>query len=223
MKRLKNCRPLFFVSFMAIIVLSLPSCYMPVNALYETARPLGEGTIELAGMYTGYSAEDVQKNFGFRGGFGISEKADIKIRYEYLQNSYETGQYLSLIPKYSFVCKNNYAIAVPLSMYSVKDISDIGYEEKGSEEYFSIAPTFLVSLDLKAGKIELTSGFRTEIFVDAEIKPIYGISSGLGFSSDLNKWAIRPEIGFSFGEDGGAINLGIGACIYLNRFRSRKY
>jgi hypothetical protein len=65
-------------------------CFAPVNNQYEKAGTLKKGNLELSGNYTRYSAsggggtESTNNNMGFRVGYGLSDKFDLKLRYERL-------------------------------------------------------------------------------------------------------------------------------------------
>lgn len=60
------------------------SSVAPITNHYERAATLKKGNVELAGNFTSYSvagvdeSESVNNNFGFRAGYGISDKVDIK-------------------------------------------------------------------------------------------------------------------------------------------------
>jgi hypothetical protein len=178
------------------------------------------------GSYTYYTGSEggISSNFGFRAGLGLSEKTDLKFRYEYMSGLpeefldedffYSKGNYFSLIPKFS-LGKGNMALLTPLSLYQLK--LD-GSGASGNSSVFSLGPTFLYTFDLNPNKIDFTAGARSEVFFGVGSFAFFGLSAGAGFSSDLSKWAIRPEIGYLAGMGGGGIfNIGIATQFYLNR------
>src|SRR6187397_2950944 len=70
------------------------SCaFAPVNNQYEKAATLKQGNFELSGSFSEYSdggvggTESTNRNFGFRAGYGVSDKFDLKLRYERLMPS----------------------------------------------------------------------------------------------------------------------------------------
>jgi hypothetical protein len=213
-------------------VFLLQSCFVPVNSLYDTAKPLGKGNTEVMGSYSYYtgSGTSLSSNYGFRAGIGISERTDLKIRYEHLGGLpvqfvdedlfYSKGDYISFIPK--FTLRNNHmAISTPVSLYLLKLGAEVGgsSESESVDPLFSIGPNFMYTWDLNPNKIDLTGGVRTEVFIGDGAAAFLGFSASAGFSSNLSKWAIRPEIGFLFGSSfgGGILNLGIGTQFYFNR------
>jgi hypothetical protein len=214
----------FFTFLMVIFVAStiLQGCFVPVNSLYESSKTLGKGNGELLGSYTNYSGEGDQlsSNFGFRAGIGLSEKTDLKIRYENMNTSVEvwddeelfsTGHFISLIPKFGF--KNPHmALLSPLSLYM---LSSGEGSSKENNSIFSVSPTFLYTFFPNPNKIDITGGIRSEIFIADGTAFTFGLMAGAGFSSDLSKWAIRPEIGFM----GGIFNIGLGVQFFLNKKR----
>ena len=103
----------FTLAALVIAGFYLHSCttVAPVHATYEKAATLGKGDLELSGHYTNYrwEGETTNNNIGFKAGIGISENADIKIRYEKLMLPDEAQEsdikinYMSVIPKFSLV------------------------------------------------------------------------------------------------------------------------
>ena len=50
---------------------------------------------------------------------------------------------------------------------------------------------------------------------------LLGITMGTGFSSDLTRWAIRPEVGASFIGGGAFLSYGIGLQLLLHNKKSQ--
>src|SRR3954469_22706436 len=80
---------------------------LPVSSQFENASTLKKGGVEVEGQYSAYlvSAEGtVNKNFGVKIGYGLTDKFDLKLRYENLAPVMDEGDgqktnYFSVIPK----------------------------------------------------------------------------------------------------------------------------
>ena len=77
---------------------------------------------------------------------------------------------------------------------------------------------FLVSgLYSKTNKFELNIILKAHFFFVDGVAFGPGISVGLGFSSDLNKWVVRPEFGYE-----GYASFGIGINFILTNMLKTK-
>jgi hypothetical protein len=220
--------------FAAGLIASLPfsSCVTvaPVNASYEKAGTLGKGNVELSGNYTHYivsgagESEAINNNYGFKAGYGLSDKFDLKLRYEKLMPvDQEPGSkfkvnYLSVIPKISLMDKK-LSLLMPISRYNFKDEDLDGKEVK--DHSYSIAPQIIRTFTSKANNADFSISLKGDYIInsgeDAENDFLLGFNVGAGFSNNLNKWAIRPEAGYLFkpGEDIGFWNIGVGIQVIL--------
>jgi hypothetical protein len=212
---------------LATLAMLTYSCAVPVNTSFERAATLGKGNVEAMGSYSRYvgfadgESEPLHSNFGGRLGVGITKDVDLKIRYErykypgikengdpfYPGEKSETGMdYISFVPKFSLVSKK-LAFMLPLSRYT------------GGT--YSIAPQFLATHTSAKNNVDLTFSTKGDFLVqkdydlDGNTKRstdfYLGFSAGAGLSSNLDKWAIRPEVGYLIkpGDTGGALSFGI--------------
>lgn len=206
--------------FSASVCISSCVSVAPVNNHFEKAGTLQKGNVELAGHFTTYSArvegesEAANDNVGFRFGYGISDNFDLKFRYErlipaYITDEFNGANYISIVPKVSLK-KNSIAFLLPFSYYFYKITDENAKTTK--EQVYSIAPQFLFTHTNKANKIDLTGGVKGDFIFNGGSDFLLGASVGAGFSKDLAKWAIRPEIGFQFfpGDDGSYTNFRLG-------------
>lgn len=211
------------------------SCaFAPVNNQYEKAATLKQGNIELAGSFTGYSAGGVggtvatNNNFGFRAGYGISDKVDLKFRYERLsprdgfdsEDVFDEGNitgvnYFSIIPKFALI-PEKLSLLVPLSHYSFKEEID-GKENSGTMN--SIAPQLIYTLTSAKNKSDFSFGLKADCLLNNNGGGgvLLGTIVGAGFSSDLSKWAIRPEVGALFIGGGAYLSYGVGLQFILSK------
>ena len=222
MKRLQS---IYIISLFSFFFFSC--AFAPVNNQYEKAATLKQGNIELAGSFTGYGAgggggtESTNNNFGFRVGYGISDKLDLKFRYERLiprdglvgEDIFDEGNitgvnYFSIIPKFALI-PEKLSLLIPLSHYSFTEDLD-GKESNGSMN--SIAPQIIYTLTNIKNKSDFSFGLKADCLLnnDGGGGVLLGTTLGAGFSSDLSKWAIRPEVGAMFIGGGAYLSYGIG-------------
>ncbi len=228
---MKLSQKIFLFSIFSIF---LSSCaFAPVNNQYEKAATLKQGNIELAGSFTGYSAGGVggtvstNNNFGFRAGYGISDKVDLKFRYERLvprdgfdsEDIFDEGNitgvsYFSIIPKFALI-PEKLSFLVPLSHYSFKEEID-GKESNGTMN--SIAPQLIYTLTNNKNKSDFSFGLKADCLLNNEGGGVLlGTTLGAGFSSDLSKWAIRPEVGALSIGGGAYLSYGVGFQLIISK------
>ena len=95
---MKNLIILLSLAFL----LSLQSCFVPVNSVYDTARMLDKKESSAGLNYSRYYAVEIDifdddesgmanynNNFGLAFRYGLSEKLNMSIRYEYLDSGSE--------------------------------------------------------------------------------------------------------------------------------------
>lgn len=214
-------------TIISIVVISatLFSCaFAPINNQYEKAGTLKKGNIELSGNYTSYSitgdgeSAKSNDNVGFRAGYGLSDKFDIKIRYERLvpAKGFEDGgfndeikgiNYISIVPKIALI-PEKLSLLIPLSHYSYKDLYN---GEVTKEKLNSIAPLLIYTISNNRNKADYSFGLKADyIFGNDGGTVLLGTTIGAGFSNDLRKWAIRPELGAIFPGGGAILSYGIG-------------
>ncbi len=155
-------------------------------------------------------------NFGFRLGYGLTERFDLKLRYEkmaftrHFDGRLRTAQYFSITPKFA-VIPGHFSVFIPIGRYYANYESD---NSKYSQRIGSVSPYLMYSMTSKNQKFDLSahvkSDFIYEFDTDAESNLYLGAGLGVGFSKDLRKWAIRPEVGISSDGSGTYWNYGIG-------------
>jgi hypothetical protein len=205
------------VIFFATLALLLSGCVVvPVNLTYESARMLDKGQIQVQGSYSRYNvvkdtSANLCNNFGFAAEYGINEKYSLGARYEHLDMTPAFGKFFeenssdfSKILKMNYIELNNrirlykdaITLGIPVGIYMVNNVIE-GAEELSGWGYLSLDPrvyfTFFGGTDI----FELSIIPKVHIivgFIGTQVIP--GISLGMGFSSDLDKWAIRPEVGY---------------------------
>jgi hypothetical protein len=180
------------------------------NSPMDHAQSLGKSNADIAvGWHQyrfggdGFSGK-LFDNLSLRLGYGLGENVDIQMRYERIKP--EDGvNYISITPKFSFA---NDALAFFLP---------VGLVFGDGEQTGVISPTMMYtkrSGQKFEGSLAVGSPIRTE---DNEF--ILDINAGFGFSNDLDKWAVRPEIGIHFqpGESSYFWHFGVAFSTNLNK------
>lgn len=217
---------------MLAFCVALSSCasLLPVNHQYEKAGTLGKGGVELSGHVTKYDVshfgrtETSNKNYGLRAGYGVSDRFDLKMRYERMafssnfDNRLRDADYFSLVPKFALIPRQ-LSVMMPLSVYIARDTAE-GKEFRRTVK--SIAPQAVVSFTNRTNKFDLSfmpkMDFLVEDGYNSQSDFFVGMSVGAGFSADLDRWAIRPEIGYSSnGQKARYLSYGIGVQIFLRK------
>ena len=207
------------------------SCaFAPVNNQYEKAGTLKKGNLELSGNFTGYNIGGVNtnNNLGFRAGYGVTDKFDLKVRYERLipgddfeEDDYFTNgdlkgvNYFSIVPKFALISEK-LSLLIPISHYSFTEEVD-GKENNGTLN--SIAPQLIYTLTNRKNKSDLSFGLKADGLFngDGGGGVLLGTTIGAGFSTDLSRWAIRPEVGASFIGGGAFLSYGIGLQFIISK------
>jgi len=208
-------RPLMALS--CTFALATSCVIAPVSSNYESARSLKKNNIEATGNFTSYTAisdgetESNNRNFGFRLGYGITDNFDAKLSYERCipvwgeeEDNLGAVNFFSLSPKYTFI-ENTFAVKFPLNLYSYNDGDE-------SESYFAINPTIIGTLPVNE-KFEFGLSAAYQVFFDEDFLDFLSFGLGFGFSSNLDRWALRPEVGYQFPPDEsdiGYFNFGLG-------------
>jgi len=213
------------IILLAFILILFSSCFAPVNLTFESARNLEKGEIDVQGSYSRYSdlggatstESNLNQNFGAKLGYGINNWYTIKFRYERLKinTDYHLDSFFSLAPDYAVVNfyeieskfkfpNANIAIGIPIGYYGIQ------YSDAPTIGMLSIDPRAYFTFTNQKNKFEFSVIPKFHIIYDGYyLEYMPGISMGAAFSKDLDKWAIRPEIGY----DG---NFSMGICLNIN-------
>ncbi len=183
------------------------------SSSFQSAESVGKGRFETTILYSSLSAgyegerDGIINDFGFFGGFGLSDKTEIRVRYDKYAFKESDGQGLNNImagPKFSSE-SGNFAFYLPVGLQFEKD----------SESTWMSEPSFILSFPLgKAVQINATPSFLFPIGEDLGFSDgLLKINLGLGVKLQ-GDWIIRPEWGLMyFAEsigDGHFMNLGLG-------------
>jgi hypothetical protein len=199
----------------AWIVLLIPafaSCVAPVNLPFESARMLKKGEVDVQGNLSAYlaSGDMVNTNFGGKVGFGLTDEHTLKLRYERLrpvsvEYQFSGSSYDSQMPAVDyFEMENKFktgrrsAFGLTLGYYSFK--------------VFSLDPRYYITFSNPENTFEFTLAPKLHIFLGEQTSFMPGLSLGFGLSSDLDRWALRPEVGWD-----GYVSYGAALTINLSK------
>lgn len=205
-----------------IFPIFLSSCFAPINLSYESAKTLNKGEIDIQGNYSRYYEPgyddggllNVNNNFGFKLGYGINDKYTIKLRYERLvMNPNYFIELFDYSYNYEIIALNyieidnklqlknpNIAFGIHFGYYG------LGSQNKFGEGIFSLDPRMYFTFFGSSNTFELNLIPKVRFLVtDGGMAIMPGIAVGLGFSTDLNKWVVRPELAYD-----GYFSFGIG-------------
>jgi hypothetical protein len=189
----------------------------PTFSDLQSARLAGKGRIELTPSFSSVSASGdeasghVQNHFGGQVATGVSDKVDLRVRYEYVDAEGEGIHILGMGPKFSLV-PDRAAFYLPVGTGIADRIQ--------SGDLFQIQPTFLYTQPVNPN-FELTGSGKAILWVDRDVDDLVAFNLGAGISSDLQRWAIRPEGGILInpGEDGRYWHFSLGFTYYADRGR----
>jgi hypothetical protein len=218
---------------LTVFIFTSCSTLAPVTNQYEKAGTLQRGNVEVSGNISKYvysaneGAEDMNKNFGFKIGYGLTDKVDLKLRYEHLlpgdklKQDIKRTNYISFIPKFS-VAGGRMALLFPTSYYESQPGT---IEDDNTVDMFSFAPQMLYTITSRKNKTDLTFGMKGDITLAAGIPSFFmGTTLGAGFSNNLDRWAVRPELGITFfpSFEGKIVSYGIGFQYVVPSFKRKK-
>jgi len=180
-----------------VIILFISSNCAPITSDMQSAKLTGKGGIELT-LDKGsldYESEgdgelsDIQDNFGLLFAYGLSEKLDIRGRYESiklndLEGSGDDILDISLMRvglKYG-ILKNKLALYLPYSIYNDGD---------GEKISGTLEPTLLYTRTIKDA-FELTPSAK--VILDDEMEGDFGLAFNLGFG--LNPGRLLKKVEF---------------------------
>lgn len=178
------------LSFLFLIALTF-SLKAQLNQNYESASTLGKKGMNLSSYYSSlqlvcdhspeYLDKEYIRNFGLRLGYGITNRFDLQLSYSYL-SLVDLNHHFCISPKYS-IYKNKIAASIPLSFY---------YGNEG--KLFTLSPKIILTQPISQ-YLDISLIPKMEIAVGGSFERFYSVSIGFGVSKNLQKWAIRPELG----------------------------
>lgn len=180
----------------------------PVN--FDGAPVLKPGQIEttlfFSGSYASYHSDINTKGYlpGIKIGFGIARSFDLKISYSRGMYKYSWGgdwskwldskeNNITISPKVSFL-HGILAVKLPFTLTLYKN-----YQDK-LKAWYAISPRFIVSLHYKQYVEFNMSPFFEYVIPGEGNDPVCFVGGNIGFafSSNLQRWSVRPEAFLSY-------------------------
>ena len=157
-------------------------------------------------------SEHLQNHHGLQAAYGIFSKMDFRLRYERISvdtNGHDSAgvNVFGFGPKFGLV-KNWVAFYVSVGLAFGEDIE--------ISDTWQVHPTLLFTLPISKN-IEINPSAKVLIPFKSGQDTLVAFNVGTAFSTNLEKWAIRPEIGFLFnpGESGHFMHFSIGLTLAI--------
>lgn len=194
--------------FLTICSLMLSGCY--AYSSFQTAKTVEKGKWQGTASYSSNSFSNSGESDRINGAIeaqlraGLSDKSDIGFRYAYIDvdNASEDYGMIAIEPKFMLV-KDRFSLIAPLGMYVGQYVNE--------DESFHFSPGFIATYPFNKN-FDASVASRYMIFFDSDSDNLVALNLGFGVSTDIEKWAIRPEIGYLFnpGNDGHYFQYGVG-------------
>ena len=197
----------------AALALSLSGC---VASDLQSARLVGPGNFEITPSYSmgilsgDGETERATNQFGVQVARGLTPRIDLRMRYEYIDIAPGREEGFSILgfgPKFGVV-EDRLAIHAPVGFAFGGDVI--------SSDSWMFRPTVLLTHTIN-DHAEITTAGKGIIWLNEDdIDNFVGASLGLGLSSDLERWVIRPEAGFlrNPGEEGTLWHWSVGFTLF---------
>lgn len=188
---------------LAAALLACSGCYS--FSSYQTAHTLQPGEISITPSVSRFQFTyqrskpedgDWTVELQARAGLGRNFDCGLKVSRIFLEDGYE---FVAIDPKVALV-PDRVAFSMPVGTFIIRDLDD----------KIQIHPTLIFSAPSKGNHSEIAFAAKALIFLDrsasgqrssAGTKSLLAFDLGARFSTDLNTWAVHPEIGVLFDPD----------------------
>lgn len=178
------------------LFLFFTSC-APVYSELQSARTVGKNRVEALPYFTttSFSADGetdgLQNHLGLQAAYGVTDKLDIRFRFEHIWTTLEdaegNAQMVGIGPKYNFV-EDVLSAYLPVGRA-------LG---EGSSDSWQIQPTVLATLPAVKNVLDINLSPKYILTLGEGQSDYFAANLGLAVSTDLNRWAVRPEYGMCF-------------------------
>ncbi|MBL7848650.1 MAG: hypothetical protein JNL40_14360 [Cyclobacteriaceae bacterium] len=176
----------------------------PIASEMQSARLAGKGQVEVTPQYSEIhfrqvsAMPDESKNtevkghlLGLQAAYGVTNTMDMRLRVEQIRFRGNTQYVFSVGPKFSLV-RDRIALFVPIWFVDAKPAQT--------------QPTLVFTLPVIRNKVEFNPSAKTIISVSG-YDPMNGLmiafNAGFAISTDLSRWALRPEYSVVYDIKGG--------------------
>lgn len=210
---MKNLLTCLLITVCVVILIGVKSC-APVFSEMQSAKLVDQGNYEVT---PGFTAVDVdgsdQTEMGFQAAYGLSDAADIRLRYVYAKFDDAELKYhvIGAGPKFRII-EDRMAFYVPVGFAFGQDVKE--------SETVAIHPTLLFTM--MAGQyVEINPSVKYLYPFDSDSNDLAAFNIGIGFSTDYSRYVIRPEYGWLFDPEGSLSDnysqFSLGVTVYTNR------
>ena len=196
-----------------LLLLFLTQRCAPVFSEMQSARLVQKGGVEASGIYSnvGFAedgeADHIQNHIGVRFAYGFSDEVNVRFGYENVFESGEDGAHIVGIgPKFQ-ILPDRIAAYLPIGTAFGSNIS--------TSDSWQIQPTALFTIPITSN-IEFNPSAKWLIPLSSDQENQVALNFGAGLSTDINRWAIRPEIGLLYnpGSGGHYTHYSVGFTFY---------
>lgn len=204
---------------LAAIAAQMTGCAAPFSDL-QSARLVGEGNFEATAHYTAVSfsasgtSDTTQREWGVQAAVGVSDDVDLRGRFERISvdDADLDTNVLAAGPKVG-LATDRAALFVPIGFAVGGDIE--------TSKTWQVQPTILLTAPAN-GKFELNGSGKILIPMSKDGgDELVAFNIGAGISTDLTRWALRPEFGvmISPGEEGAYRQASLGLTVFSGKGR----
>jgi hypothetical protein len=176
--------------------------WMPPAASLQNAHMVGDEQVRVAGSWyglkdTGEGGEKLTNTFAGLLGVGLNDRTELQFRFDHFDfsDSDVNYEFVSVGAKVGLI-EDRLALVLPLGMYA-RD----GIEWSSVQIHPGAVGT------LQAGQyVEVNASGKILFPFDQDNLIWFNLGVGVGFSTDLDRWAILPEIGYSVCLDEGEVD-----------------
>ncbi|MEZ5014890.1 MAG: hypothetical protein R2794_11420 [Chitinophagales bacterium] len=206
--------------FLFSILLIIHAC-VPVNSSFDSARMLEKGELGIRGNGSDYyynaggNTDRSNTNYGLAIIYGLNTRWNISGRYEVIDfpdNTTDFYHYAEIKTKFS-ILPNTLALCLPLGVYAAEEQKPV----------YVLSPQAMFTYPFNA-RCEITFSAKADLFLEKDDDIPIGLQAGLGLSSNLEKWALRPEIGYMIhpGVAERAFTYGVGLQYNFTLFQAQE-
>ncbi len=195
MKKLSRKRSKKFVLTLIIATVFFQTSAQMFSEL-QSARTIGYSKIEINSYYSSLTfhedgeSEGFINDIGIQAAYGVSDNADIRIRYERIwlkDGEIDDGiNFFNVGPKFN-ITKDKVAFSLPLGK---------SFGENSTKDW-QLHPTLLFTIPLAKDMVDLTLSPKYMLVFCSECTDLLAFNLGASFG-DLRIWAFRVEYGLIY-------------------------
>ncbi len=203
--------------FLLFALVLLAGCVAPFSDL-QSAKTVGKGKAEITPSFSAVYFEDdlndtghIQDHLGLQAAIGMSEKVDLRLRFERItvdKDGESPFNVLAFGPKIG-IAEDIIALNLPVGF--------VLHEGTEASDTWQFHPTLLLTL-ISGDTFEINTSVKALVPLKGseDSDTLIAFNLGMGVSTDIEKWAIRPEFGVLInpGEDGRFMHFSVGLAVY---------